>query len=51
MLLENIMNTIMSAEVVQVLSSIDLVKRYNWAIGNTDLDVTKKLGLTSIKKY
>ena len=51
MLLENIVDTIVPEEVAQVPNPIDLAKSYNWAMSNTDLDTTKKLGLTGIKKY
>ena len=51
MLLEGIVNTTAPAEVAQVSSPIDLVKRYNWAISNANLDVVKELELIGIKKY
>ena len=51
MLSKGIANITAPAEVAQVLSFIDLAGRYNWAMSNIDLDVTKKLGLSGIKKY
>lgn len=40
-----------SAEVVQVLSLVDFVQRYKWAMSNADLDTAKELRLTRVKKY
>ncbi len=50
-LLEDIADTTVLAEVAWVLSVVDLAGRYNWAINNTDLDTAKELGLIGIKKY
>ncbi len=49
MLSKGIADTTAPAEVAQVLSLVDLTKRYNWAISNANLDIAKKLGLTNIK--
>ena len=51
MLSEGIADMTASAEVAQISSPVDLAGIYNWAMSNTDLDTTKKLGLTDIKKY
>ena len=51
MLSESIIDTTTPAEVAPVLSPVELVERYNWAMSDVDLDVAKKLGLTGIKKY
>ena len=51
MLSEGIANITASAKLAWVLSPVNLVQRYNWAMSNTDLDAAKKLGLTGIKKY
>ena len=51
MLLEGIENTTAPAEVALVSSLVDLTGRYNWAMSDADLDIAKKLGLISIKKY
>ena len=50
-LLENIADTTMPTKVAQALSPVDLAEKYIWTMSNADLDVTKKLRLTSIKKY
>ena len=50
-LLKSIMETTALAEMAQVLSLIDLAKKYIWAISNIDIDTAKKLRLTGIKKY
>ena len=39
------------AEVVKVLSTIDLRSKHSWAISNVNMDITEDLGLTGIKKY
>ena len=39
------------AEVVKVLSAIDLESKYSWVISNIDMDTTGDLGIISIKKY
>lgn len=41
----------MPAKRAQALSLVDLAGKYVQAINNDDLDASKKLGLTSIKKY
>ena len=46
-----IANMTAQAEVAQVLSLIDLLRRFNWAMSNIDLEVAKKRRLTGIKKY
>ena len=50
-LLEDIADTTALVEVAQVSSLIDLAKGYNSAISNINLDIAKKLGLTSFKNY
>lgn len=50
-MLEDIADTTMPAEVAQVLSSINLAKRFKWAMGNADLNIIKDQRLTNIKKY
>lgn len=50
MLSENIADTIISVKKALTSRLIDLVEWYKWVMSNTDLDVTKELGLTSIKK-
>ena len=49
--LKNNVNRIMPVESAHALSSIDLTRKYMWAMSSTNQDATKKLGLTSIKKY
>ena len=51
MLSEGIANTSTAVKVARISSFINLAGRYNWAMSNIDLNVAKKLGLTSIKKY
>ena len=51
MLSDDIIDTIAPAEVTLISSLVDLAKRYNWVMSNADLNVAKKQGLTSIKKY
>ena len=51
MLLESIANTTAPAKVAQLLSLIDLARRYNWAMSDAELDAAKKQGLNGIKKY
>ncbi len=51
MLSKSITDTTAPAEVAWVLSPVDRVGRYNWAMNDTDLDAAKELGLTGIKKY
>ena len=48
---EGIADTTLLAEMAQVSSSIDFAGRCKWAMSNVDLDTTKELGLTGIKKY
>ena len=48
---KGIINTIVPVQITQILSFVDLARRYNWAISNANLDAAKKLGLTGIKKY
>ena len=48
--MENIDKTAM-AEVAKISSAINLGNKYNWAISNADIHVTKDLGLTGINKY
>ena len=50
-LLESIADTTSSAEVAWASSAVDLIGKYMWAISNADIDATKELGLTGIKKY
>lgn len=47
----NITNITTPAKMAQVLSPIDFPWKYKWAISNIDLDATRKLELTGIKKY
>ncbi len=49
--LEGIVDMTASAEIAQVSSPIYLIRSYNWAISNTNLDAIKKLRLTNIEKY
>lgn len=44
-------NVIKRAEVAKMLSLIDLDSKYMWAISNVDIDTTRNLGLTGVKKY
>lgn len=39
------------AEIVKILSVINLNGKYSWAISNGDVDTAKNLYLTNIKKY
>lgn len=48
---KGIAHTTMLAKKAWASSSFDLAKRYIWAMSNVDLDASKKLGLTGIKKY
>lgn len=48
---EDIVDTIALAKVAQVLSTVDLTQRFKWTMNNTDLDKTKKLEPTRVKKY
>lgn len=50
-LLEGIIDISKSANVALALNSVNLAKRYKWAINNIDLDTAKKLRLAGIKKY
>ena len=47
-LLKSITDTTALAEVAQALNSVVLVGKYMWAISNANIDVVKKLELTSI---
>lgn len=38
-------------KMAQVLSLVNFARKYIWSINNTNIDVTKKLRLTDIKKY
>lgn len=42
---------IVIAEVVKVLSAIDLESKYSWVISSTNMNIIRDLGLISIKKY
>ncbi len=48
--MENVDKTTIS-KVAKVSSTIVLRNKHSWAISNTDMDITKDLGLISIKKY
>ncbi len=48
---ESIADMTVPAEVARVTSPVNLIGRYNWAMSDADLDVAKKLRLTSIKIY
>ncbi len=48
--IENIEKTVI-AEVAKVSSAIDLGSKHSWAISNADMDTTRNLKLTGIKKY
>ena len=50
-LLEGIADTIALAEMAQTSSPVDLVEKYIWPMSNANLDATKELRLTGIKKY
>lgn len=50
-LLVVITDTTTPVEMGQALSLVDLVRRYKWAMSNTDLDIAKKQELIDIKKY
>ena len=45
------MDTTVPAEVVQILSPVDLAMKYRWVIINIDMNAAKELGLTGVKKY
>lgn len=51
MLSKSIADMTIYVEVAQSSSFIDFTRRYNEVISNINLDVAKKSGLTSIKKY
>lgn len=38
-------------QVAKVLNAIDLRNKHSWAINNANIDITRNLGLNSIKKY
>lgn len=38
-------------EVAQILSPIDLARRYKYVMSNADIDTAKELGLIEVKKY
>lgn len=38
-------------QMAEASSLVDFARRYKWAVSNVDLNETKRLGLTSIKKY
>lgn len=42
---------ILIAKILKVSNTIDLYNKYNWAISNSNIDVSENLGLTGIKKY
>ena len=42
---------IVQTEVAKTLSLIDLDGKYMWAMSNVDIDTTRDLGLTGIKKH
>lgn len=44
-------NKVMMAEVTRVLTAIDIDTKYKWVISNTDMNATRDLKLTSVKKY
>lgn len=48
--LENV-DKIVIAEVTKMLSAINLSNKYSQAISNTNMNITRNLRLTSIKKY
>ena len=48
---KSIADTTALAKVAQISSFFDLIRKYIWAMSNTDLDTNKKLWLTGIKKY
>ena len=48
---EGIADTTAPAEVALASSLVDLAGKYMCAMSNANMDTTKKLGLTSIKKY
>lgn len=50
-LLIGILDIIALIKMSQILSFIYFAKKYKWIINNFDLDVAKKLRLTSIKNY
>lgn len=51
MLWEGFTDTIVPAKVTQILSFVNFTWKYRWAINNIDIDATKKLRQTGIKKY
>ncbi len=48
---EGLADTTAPAEVARASSPIDLAWKYRWAMSNVDMDATKALGLTGVKKY
>ncbi len=48
-LLGGIANTTTLAKVARASISVDLGRRYNWAMSNIDLDAAKELELNNIK--
>lgn len=48
--MENI-DKISIAKVAKVLNVINLSSKYSWAISNIDINITRDLELTDIKKY
>ena len=48
--MENIDKTVI-VEVAKVLSVINLESKHSWASSNTDIDMTRDLGLINKKKY
>lgn len=47
----DIADTTTPAEMAQVFSLVNLVRRYKWVISNLNLDVTKKQIKTDIQRY
>ena len=50
-LLISILDIIMLMKIFQTSNLVDFVKKYKELINNTNLNIVKKLRLTSIKKY
>ena len=50
-LLESPVDKTALAEVARAFSPVNLTWRYRWAISNIDMDATKELELTGVKKY
>ena len=48
---QSIANRSGSTKIDQVLSLVNLAKKYLWAISNVNLNITEKLELISINKY